>query len=55
MLNSINLNAAFGLAKIQEEYLMSTKKTWKSGTDTLQHLAKSGPSSLGQQGENSTV
>ncbi|KAF5468876.1 hypothetical protein F2P56_012987 [Juglans regia] len=29
MLNPINLNAAFSLAKIQEEYLWASRKSWK--------------------------
>lgn len=29
MLNSLNLNATFGLVKIQEEYLASAKKLTK--------------------------
>lgn len=33
MLNPINLSAAFGLAKIQEEYLLSTKKAIKTLPD----------------------
>lgn len=30
MLSPINLNAAFVLAKIQEEYLLSTRKQWRN-------------------------
>lgn len=31
MLNPINLNVAFGLAKILEEYLMTSRRSWKGG------------------------
>ena len=33
MLNPENLNAAFGLAKIQEEYLMASRRNIKSWSD----------------------
>ena len=42
MLNPKNLNEAFGLAKIQEEYLMSSRKFQKSSS-----LESSKPSILG--------
>lgn len=29
MMNPINLGAAFGLAKIQEEYILSSRNSWK--------------------------
>lgn len=29
MLNPINLSTAFGLAKIQKEYILTSRKTWK--------------------------
>ncbi|XP_041025452.1 uncharacterized protein LOC121265848 [Juglans microcarpa x Juglans regia] len=32
MLNPINLNAAFGLAKIQEEYILASRKPWRNNT-----------------------
>ncbi|KAF5462079.1 hypothetical protein F2P56_018118 [Juglans regia] len=32
MLNPINLNAAFGLAKIQEEYVLASRRSWKNNT-----------------------
>lgn len=35
MFNPINLGTAFGLAKIQEEYLLVSKKPWKIGSNFL--------------------
>ncbi|XP_040988925.1 uncharacterized protein LOC121236540 [Juglans microcarpa x Juglans regia] len=32
MLNPINLNAAFGLTKIQEEYILASRKSWRNNT-----------------------
>lgn len=37
-MNLINLNVAFGLAKIQDEYLLKTMKSWRNGAASAKQV-----------------
>lgn len=54
MLNPVSLNEAFSLAKIQEEYLLNTRRTFKLTKDRGMSTVSRQQPSLVNQGEGST-